>query len=92
MQRTYQILSSVPGIGDGVAFTLLGELPKLGKLSNRKVAALRGLAPFDRDSGQMKGKRCIKGGRPPIRTILYLAMLFAIQHNSVMKRFFMKNS
>ncbi|MDF1642864.1 MAG: transposase [Pseudomonadales bacterium] len=46
VQRTYQILSSVPGIGDGVAFTLLGELPKLGKLSNRKVAALRGLAPL----------------------------------------------
>lgn len=55
-QRTVDILRSVPGVGDGVAFTLLGELPELGKLSNRKVAALCGLAPFNRDSGQMKGK------------------------------------
>ena len=55
-QRTVEILRSVPGVGDGVAFTLLGELPELGKLSNRKVAALCGLAPFNRDSGQMKGK------------------------------------
>ena len=89
-QRTYEILSSVPGIGDGVAFTLLGELPELGTLSNRQVAALCGLAPFNRDSGQMKGKRRIKGGRAPIRTVLYMAMLCAIQHNPVMKCFYQK--
>jgi len=89
-QRTYEILSSVPGIGDGVAFTLLGELPELGTLSNRQVAALCGLAPFNRDSGQMKGKRRIKGGRAPIRTVLYMAMLCAIQHNPVMKCFYQR--
>ena len=89
-QRTVEILRSVPGVGDGVAFTLLGELPELGKLSNRKVAALCGLAPFNRDSGQMKGKRRIKGGRAPIRTVLYMAMLSAIQHNPVMKSFYQK--
>ena len=89
-QRTYEILSSVPGIGDGVAFTLLGELPELGTLSNRQVASLCGLAPFNRDSGQMRGKRRIKGGRAPIRTVLYMAMLCAIQHNPVMRDFYQK--
>ena len=89
-QRTVEILRSVPGVVDGLAFTLLGELPELGKLSNRQVAALCGLAPFNRDSGQMKGKRRIKGGRAPIRTVLYMAMLSAIQHNPVMKSFYQK--
>jgi len=68
-QRVYEVLSSVPGIGDGVAYTLLGELPELGKLSHRQIAALTGLAPFNRDSGHMKGRRRIKGGRAPIRTV-----------------------
>ena len=89
-QRTYEILSSVPGIGDGVAYTLLGELPELGHLSHRQIAALCGLAPFNRDSGKMKGRRRIKGGRAPIRTMLYMAMLSAIQHNPVMKVFYQK--
>lgn len=87
-QRTHEILISVPGIGNGVAFTLLGELPELGELSNRQISALCGLAPFNKDSGQMKGKRRIRGGRAPIRTMLYMAMLSAIQHNPVMKRFY----
>ncbi len=89
-QRTYEILSSVPGIGDGVAFTLLGELPELGALSSREVGALCGLAPYNRDSGSMKGRRRIKGGRAPIRTVLYMAMLSAIQHNKIMKTFYQK--
>jgi len=89
-QRTYEILSSAPGIGDGVAFTLLGELPELGHLSSRQISALCGLAPYNRDSGNMKGKRRIKGGRAPIRTVLYMAMLSAIQHNTVMRRFYQK--
>jgi transposase len=87
-QRTYEVISSVPGIGDGVAYTLLGELPELGQLNNRQIAALCGLAPFNRDSGKMKGKRRIRGGRAPIRTVLFMAMLSAIQHNPVMKRFY----
>jgi len=89
-QRTYEILSSVPGIGDGVAHTLLGELPELGQLSHRKIAALCGLAPFNRDSGKMKGRRRIRGGRAPIRTVLYMAMLSAIQHNLIIKSFYQK--
>lgn len=87
-QRTYQILSSIPGVGDGVAYTLLGELPELGELSNRQIAALCGLAPFNRDSGSMKGKRRIRGGRAPIRTVLYMAMLSSIQCNPVMRNFY----
>lgn len=89
-QQTYELLSSVPGIGDGVAYTLLGELPELGSLTNREVAALCGLAPFNKDSGSMRGKRRIKGGRAPIRTMLYMAMLCAIQHNPVMRSFYLR--
>ena len=87
-QETFDILTSVPGIGDGVAYTLLGELPELGQLTNRQIAALCGLAPYNRDSGKMNGRRRIRGGRAPIRTMLYMAMLSAIQHNPVMKEFY----
>ncbi len=87
-RRTCEILLSAPGIGDGVAYTLLGELPELGHLTNRQIAALCGLAPFNKDSGKMKGRRRIRGGRAPIRTVLYMAMLSAIQHNPVMKDFY----
>ena len=87
-QHTYELISTVPGIGDGVAFTLLGELPELGALNRRQIAALAGLAPFNRDSGNMKGKRRIRGGRAPVRTVLYMAMLCAIQHNPVMRNFY----
>ncbi|MEM0955619.1 MAG: IS110 family transposase [Pseudomonadota bacterium] len=89
-QSTYAILKSVPGIGDGVAYTLLGELPELGHLNHRQIAALTGLAPFNRDSGAFRGKRRIRGGRAPIRTMLYMAMLSAIQHNPIMKAFYEK--
>jgi len=89
-QRTYEILSSAPGIGDGIAYTLLGELPELGQLSNRQISALSGLAPFNHDSGHMKGRRRIRGGRAPIRTVLYMGMLSAIQHNPVMRHFYDK--
>lgn len=87
-KTTYDLLTSVPGVGDGVAFTLLGELPELGSLTSRQVAALTGLAPYNHDSGNMRGKRRIKGGRAPIRTMLYMAMMCAIQHNPVMKSFY----
>lgn len=87
-QETYDLLLSVPGIGPGVAHTLLGELPELGSLTNRQVGALCGLAPYNRDSGAMRGRRRIKGGRAPIRTVLYMAMLSAIQCNTAMKTFY----
>jgi transposase len=89
-QATYSIIISAPGIGDGVAYTLLGELPELGQLTHRQIAALSGLAPFNRDSGKMRGRRRIRGGRAPIRTMLYMAMLCGIQHNPVMKQFYEK--
>lgn len=89
-KRTSEILLSAPGIGNGVAYTLLGELPELGQLSNKKISALVGLAPFNRDSGLSRGKRRIRGGRAPIRTVLYMAMLSAIQHNPTMKQFYEK--
>ena len=89
-KRTYDIICSAPGVGDGVAYTLLGELPELGRLSNRQIAALCGLAPFNKDSGKMRGKRRIRGGRAPIRTVLFMAMLSAIQHNPVMRDFYQK--
>jgi len=89
-KRRYDIITSAPGIGDGVAFTLLGELPELGTLTSRQISALAGLAPYNCDSGKMKGKRRIRGGRAPIRTMLYMAMLCAIQHNTVMKNFYTK--
>jgi len=89
-QQIRTILASVPGIGDGVIYTLLGELPELGTLTDRQIAALCGLAPFNRDSGSMNGRRRIRGGRAPIRTMLYMAMLCAIQHNPVMRSFYRK--
>ncbi|BFM05023.1 IS110 family transposase [Halioxenophilus aromaticivorans] len=89
-QSTYDLLLSVPGVGPAVAHTLLGELPELGSLSSRQVGALCGLAPYNRDSGSMRGKRRIKGGRAPIRTVLYMAMMSAIQCNPIMKNFFNK--
>lgn len=89
-QHTYSLLLTVPGIGDGVAHTLLGELPELGSLTNRQVGALCGLAPYNRDSGSIRGKRRIRGGRAPIRTMLYMAMLSAIQCNPVMRQFYQK--
>jgi transposase len=87
-KQTYELLTSVPGIGDGVAYTLLGELPELGSLTNRQVGALCGLAPYNRDGGKMAGKRRIKGGRAPIRTVLYMAMMCCVRYNPVMKKFY----
>lgn len=89
-KNTYDLLVSTPGMGEGVAFTLIAELPELGRLSSRKIAALCGLAPFNKDSGKMKGKRRIRGGRAPIRTVLYMAMLCAVQHNPVIRDMFQR--
>ena len=89
-KRRYEIVTSVPGMGSGVAYTLLGELPELGQLNSSQIAALCGLAPYNRDSGSMNGKRRIRGGRAPIRTMLYMAMMCAIQHNPIMKNFYQK--
>jgi transposase len=83
-----KLLRSVPGVGPVLATTLVADLPELGSLDRRKVAALVGVAPFNRDSGQMRGKRTIWGGRPHIRTVLYMASLVASRRNPVIQVFY----
>jgi transposase len=82
-----ELLKSVPGIGDVASRTLLAELPELGRLTRRQIAALVGLAPFNRDSGTMRGRRTIWGGRAALRATLYMATLAAIRHNPAIKAF-----
>lgn len=79
------LLQSVPGIGDITARTLIAEMPELGRLDRRQAAALIGVAPVNRDSGQMRGHRAIAGGRTTIRNVLYMATLTAIRWNPVLK-------
>ena len=86
-QRREQLLS-VPGVGEVVVYTLMGDLPELGKLNQKKIAALTGLAPMNRDSGKLRGKRRIQGGRSTVRTVLYMATLSAIQCNPVIADFY----
>lgn len=78
-------LASVPGIGAASVAVLLAELPELGKLDRRRVAALVGVAPLNRDSGQMRGQRTIWGGRADVRRTLYMATLTAVRHNPLIK-------
>ncbi len=83
-----EILTSVPGVGKVLAYTLLSELPELGKLNRKEIAALVGVAPMNRESGSWNGKRRIRGGRHRIRTVMFMAMLSSIQCNPVFKRFY----
>lgn len=83
-----ELLRGVPGIGPVASRTLLAELPELGSLGRRKVAALAGLAPMNRDSGTLRGKRAIVGGRAAVRTALYMAALSAVRHNPALKAFY----
>ncbi len=83
-----EILTSVPGVGKVLAYTLLSELPELGKLNRKEIAALVGVAPMNRESGTWSGKRRIRGGRHRIRTVMFMAMLSSIQCNPVFKRFY----
>jgi transposase len=68
-----ELLRSVPGVGKVLSSTLLAQLPELGMLNRKQIAALAGLAPFNRDSGSMRGSRCIWGGRAQVRRVLYMA-------------------
>lgn len=83
-----ELLKSVPGIGDVTARTLLAEMPELGCIDRRKLAALAGVAPVNRDSGTLRGHRTIAGGRTSVRNVLYMAALVAIRHNPVFKAFY----
>ena len=84
------LLQSVPGVGDVTAYTLLADLPELGQLDRRKIAALVGVAPLNRESGQWRGRRMIAGGRPAVRSVLYMATLTAIRFNPVLVHFYQR--
>ena len=83
-----ELLTSMPGIGNSVAATLIGDLPELGSLNRRQIASLTGVAPFNRDSGKLRGKRRIRGGRAQSRTALFLSAMVATRFNSDIKRFY----
>jgi transposase len=82
------LLRSVPGVGPVLCRTLLAELPELGTLTHKQLAALVGLAPLNRDSGTMRGKRAVWGGRSGVRAALYMAALVATRHNPQVKEFY----
>lgn len=84
------LLRGVPGIGDTTAFTLLADLPELGTLNRKQIAALVGVAPINRDSGRHSGKRRIFGGRASVRKILYMATLSATRFNPVIRTFYQR--
>jgi len=81
------LLKSVPGVGDITARVLIANLPELGALDRKKIAALVGIAPFNRDSGRSRGKRTIQGGRATVRRALYMAALVASRHNPSLRDF-----
>jgi transposase len=81
------LLRSVPGIGPTIARTLIAELPELGRLTRREVAALVGLAPWTRQSGQWKGRSFIGGGRASVRTALFIGAMVAARHNPILRAF-----
>lgn len=87
-QQRVEMLKSVPGVGDQTARTLLAELPELGACSRQEIAALAGVAPMNRESGQWRGRRMIVGGRGTIRKVLYMAALTATQFNPVIQKFY----
>ena len=89
-QERAALLASAPGVGKVTVATLLGLLPELGQLDRRAVASLVGVAPFARDSGLMKGRRTIWGGRAPVRAVLYMAALVAVRHNPALRAFYLR--
>ena len=84
------LLHSVPGVGDVTAYTLIADLPELGHLDRRKIAALVGVAPFNRESGHWRGRRMIAGGRPAVRSVLYMATLTAVRFNPAIAQFYQR--
>jgi len=89
-QADADLLVSVPGVGKVTLRTLIAELPELGHLNRRKIAALVGVAPINRDSGTLRGRRTIAGGRPAVRTALYMAALVASRANPVIAAYYAK--
>jgi transposase len=85
--QRFELLKSVPGVGDVTATALVAELPELGKLNRQEISPLVGLAPYPDDSGKKTGKRFIRGGRKSLRCVLYMAALSASKHNPVLRQF-----
>jgi transposase len=83
-----ELLASVPGVGPVIAHTLIAELPELGQLGGKQIAALAGLAPFTRQSGKWRGKSFIGGGRTPVRAVLFMGALVGKHHTPILKAFF----
>jgi transposase len=85
-----ELLQSVPGVGPVLSRTLLADLPELGRLSRREIAKLVGVAPLSRDSGTMRGRRYVQGGRATVRAVLYMAALVAMKRNAVIRTFYLR--
>jgi len=83
-----EILRTAKGVGPITSAILLSDLPELGQLNRKKIAALVGVAPFNNDSGRHRGPRCIKGGRSAVRSVLYMAAVVAARSNPVIKKFY----
>jgi transposase len=88
LQKNKQILTSIKGVGEITATALLCELPEIGNLTPKQIASLAGLAPFNRDSGTLKGKRTIWGGRASVRVALYMPTIVAIKYNPQIHAFY----
>jgi transposase len=84
------LLRSVPGIGPVVSYTLVADLPELGQLTRREIAKLVGIAPVSRDSGTMRGRRFVQGGRSQVRAVLYMGALVAVRHNPAIRAFYQR--
>lgn len=84
------LLKSVPGVGNVLSMTLVADLPELGQLSHKQIAALAGVAPFNRDSGTLRGRRTVWGGRAPVRAALYMGALVATRHNPLIRAFYQR--
>ncbi|HED0201036.1 TPA: IS110 family transposase [Salmonella enterica subsp. enterica serovar Orientalis] len=83
-----KMLSAVPGIGELSVGLLVGDVPELGRVGNRQLSAVIGVAPFNHDSGKRRGKRCISGGRQNVRNVLFMGIMSATRYNPVIKAFF----
>ena len=90
LSRKAQKLTTITGVGERTAVLLLAQMPELGELNRGEAAALAGLAPFNRDSGMMRGKRTIIGGRRAVRTGLYMAALVAARYNPILRDFYQR--
>lgn len=89
-REKFELLNSTPGIGNTTAAALVSEFPELGTLNRHQTAALAGVAPLNRDSGLLRGKRTVWGGRGRVRSMLYMATLVATRHNPVIRAFYQR--